>query len=144
MKDYAFSLQKLLDLRRSEEEARRRDLADALALRAVHERRLEGMLADESRARQVKRAVLDRAQIVDELLHAQRFLEAAGRQVECARASFAQQDGVVMRRREAHQAALRQVRALEKLDERRRAEWRQQVTAEDRRVADDRARAEVV
>ncbi len=144
MKDYAFALQKLFDLRRSEEEARRRELASALAVRAVHERRLEGMLADEVRARQVKRAVLDRAQVVDELLHAQRYLESAGRRVEEARATLALQDGLVARCREAHSAALRQVRALEKLDERRRAEWRLAASAEDRRVADDRPRAEVV
>ncbi len=144
MKDYTFPLQKLLDLRRNEEEARRRELASALAARAVHERRLEGMLADESRARQVKRAVLDRAQVVDELLHAQRYLEAVGRHVEAARATLALQDGLVVRCREAHHASLRQVRALEKLDDRRRAEWRLAASAEDRRVADDRPRAEVV
>jgi flagellar export protein FliJ len=144
MKDYAFSLQKLLNVRRSEEDTRRRELASAVAARAVHARRLEGALGDESRARQVKRAVIERAQIVDELLHAQRYLEAVGRQVELARAALAQQDVDVARCREAHQAALRQVRALEKLDGRRRAEWRLAASAEDRRVAEDRPRAEVV
>jgi len=123
MKDYAFSLAKVLDVRRAEADARARELAEALRAKAAQERKIEGLAAEEQRARQVKRAVLERAQVVAELLHAQRYLEAVGRRVAQEREELARHEAAVASRRSAVTAAMQSVRALERLDERRREEW---------------------
>ncbi len=123
MSTYVFSLQRVLDARRAEERMRAQELSAALQLRAGRERRLEGLLADEVRAKQVKRAVLERATVVEELLRAQRWLETVGRGVESERAELARLEESVARRRGALMEARAQVRALETLEERRRADW---------------------
>lgn len=113
------SLERLLEVRRAQEQARRRDLAAALAASASQQRKVEGLRAEGARARQVRRAVLERATFVEELLRAQRWLDAVDRRVEDELAELARLKQCEEACRGALLAAMRDVRVLERLLERR-------------------------
>ena len=66
---------------------------DRSQARAAQRRKLEGLLADEARAVQVRRAVRERASRVDELLHAERYLESLRARIEHERAALARLEG---------------------------------------------------
>ena len=134
---FRFRLERLLEIRRAREEAAQR--AHAEARRAVDEEalRLAALLAEEEEARRVsrdlRRGVLDLA-----ALQLQESVQnAVDRRLRTSRERRLELDRAELEKRTALTEAMKAVKVLERVREKRLAEWTRARDVEERKTLDE-------
>ncbi len=126
---FRFRLERLLDLRRAKEGAAQRALADAR--RAVEEegRRLAELLAEEEEGRRTSRGLRQGVLDLGVLRLQEGYRNAVERRIRASRERLVELGKVELERRQALTEAMKAVKVLERVREKRLAEW---TRAEDR------------
>jgi flagellar FliJ protein len=140
MPAFRFRLQSLLDLRRTERDRRRQELAQALAAEQIlqdHRRKLEQEAALMSRW--AREATLPGEVRVESLLEGARYGLILAAQRQTLATQFAQLAEEIEARRQRLVEADRQVKALERLRERRLDEHARQLAAREVQALDEAA-----
>lgn len=141
MKKFSFTLDRVLTIRQRLTDIARRALFEAQALEAERERILIG-LQDRLRIEQIE---LERKQadgiLVAEFQDSRRFQEFLAREIDSAEADLSEARAQVQRRREGLVAARKQERVIEKLRERRLAEYQEYALREEQKELDEMAGA---
>lgn len=140
MKAFRFRLDRLLDLRRRREEAAQRDLAEAM--RAVRDQngKLLGMMAARDEGKAALRAMRMKELDLGRLRLQEDYLESLERKI---RVEFDRLQELVrseIGKRHALTEAVRGVKVLERLRERRLQEWTRGADREERKTLDEVAR----
>lgn len=136
MRRFQFRLASVARLREAVRDERRAQLADALGVQNVLEDKIAVVDGELSEARRLQTAPLGLVD-VDRLLNGERYevvlaAERAGLQLQLAKVLTE-----VAKRREALVAADQDVKALDKLRDRERDQWRQQAERESMRELDE-------
>ncbi len=134
---FRFRLERLLDLRRAKEGAAQRALAEAR--RAVEEeaRRLAELLAEEEQgrraARELRQGVLD----LGALRRQDGYHDAIERRIRTSRERLRELGTIEQEKRQALTEAMKAVKVLERVRERRLAEWTRAEEREERKFLDE-------
>jgi flagellar FliJ protein len=136
MKAFRFSLEPVLSYRRQIEDLRRREFA--LAHRAAQEqqRALLHLYGEEARAKEELREI-ERRLDLPEVLAQRRFLAGLARRIQHGRDLHRQRSESQARARAAYVEARRARRVLERLRERRLAEWSLLGAREEQKLMDE-------
>jgi len=136
-KAFEFRLQKVLELRRLEEEAAQREFAAAQQAVVERNRALLALLSAEEQGRQDLRAQQVRAIDVTRLRLAGEYLEAVGRLLDRERTALQDLVKVELEKRRRLTEALKGVRVLERFRERQLRRYRQDLDLEERKFLDE-------
>lgn len=124
MKRFAFRLESLLNLRRAAEDQARRAWADARRAAAVQQAAVVELQTQERLARLEQAEAQKRPELsVAEMLGHQRYQVALARRAQSARARLAELELAATKARDALVEASRATKTLEKLREKKHAEW---------------------
>lgn len=134
MKRFRFNLEKLLELRRFAEEEAERELARAIGELSELERRLASLA--EERA-QVARERFSHPHSVAELRHLELYLLRLDQQKEKLLEAMAIAFQNVERARQNYLEASRDKRVVEKLKEKKQAQYKKELFKEETRLLDD-------
>jgi flagellar FliJ protein len=136
-KAFEFRLQKLLELRRLEEETAQREFAAAQEAVAQRNRAILALLSEEEKGRRDLRAQQERAIDVARLRMAGEYLEALGRQLGRERSEMEVLAKAELEKRRRLTEALKGVRVLERFRERQLRRYRQELDLEERKFLDE-------
>ena len=137
MKAFRFSLEPVLSYRRQVEEMRRREFALAFRATQEHLQRLQGLFAEEARAKEELRVLEGRRLELAPVLALRRWLTAVGRKIVQAREQVQRRSEEQAAARAAYVKASRDRRVLERLRERRHADWSRAEAREEQKVMDE-------
>ena len=134
---FHFRLERLLDLRRAKEEAAQRALAEAR--RAVEEesRRLAGLLAEEEEGRRMSRGLRQGALDLGALRLQESYQSAVDRRIRASRERLLELGKAELEKRKALTEAMKAVKVLERVREKRLAEWTRAQDLEERKFLDE-------
>ena len=136
-KAFEFRLEKLLELRRLEEEAAQREFAAAQQAVAEQHQAILGLLTREEEGRQDLRTLQERAIDVVRLRMTGDYLEAIGRLLDRERVVLQDLAKVEFEKRLRLTEALKGVRVLERFRERQLRRYRQDLDLEERKFLDE-------
>lgn len=122
MSAFEFRLGRVLDVRRVEEQAQARLHEAARVAVAEQERRIEGLAAERVRAQQVRREITTAGVDVSGLAMAQSWINRLARELEEARSELRRRLERAAELLKCRVEAAREVRVLERLQDRRRLE----------------------
>lgn len=122
MSAFEFRLGRVLDVRRVEEQAQARLHEAARVAVAEQERRIEGLAAERVRAQQVRREITTAGVDVSGLAMAQSWINRLARELEEARSELRRRLERAAELLKCWVEAAREVRVLERLQDRRRLE----------------------
>jgi flagellar FliJ protein len=136
-KAFEFRLEKLLELRRLEEEAAQREFAAAQQAVVEHNQAILSLLTREEEGRQDLRRQQERAIDVVRLRMTGEYLEAIGRLLDRGRGVLQDLAKVELENRRRLTEALKGVRVLERFRERQLRRYRQELDLEERKFLDE-------
>lgn len=136
-KAFEFRLQKLLDLRRLEEEAAQRELAMAQKAVAERNRVIVRLLADEEQARDDLRLLQAGDVDIVRVRRTGEFLDSLGRSLDRERSTLRELETSEFEKRRRLTEALKGVRVLERFRERQLRRWREGLDREERKFLDE-------
>lgn len=134
---FRFRLERLLDLRRAKEGAAQRALADAR--RAVEEetRRLAELLAEEEEGRRMSRGLRQGRLDLPTLQLQESHRQAIERRIRTSRERLLELGKAELEKRLALTEAMKAVKILERVREKRLAEWTRAGEREERKFLDE-------
>jgi flagellar FliJ protein len=136
---FTFKLERVRALRERKEELAKEELAASLALRLRGEAMLQAAAENVEQARGLQRAAAGAPMSAPDLQAAQRYLERTEREREHASLNLDRQDAEVDARRSALQSAAREREVLERLKQRRQAEYRREAGRREGVLLDEMA-----
>jgi flagellar FliJ protein len=136
-KAFEFRLQKLLELRRLEEEAAQREFAAAQAAVAERNQAILGLLNREEEGRLDLRTQQERVIDVVRLRMTREYLELIAQLLDRERAILQDLAKVELDKRRRLTEALKGVRVLERFRERQLRRYRQELDLEERKFLDE-------
>jgi flagellar FliJ protein len=136
---FTFKLERVRALRERKEELAKEELAASLAIRLRGEAMLQAAAESVEQARDAQRAGTGVAMSAQDLQAAQAYLERTERERESASLQLDRQDAEVDARRSALQNAAREREVLERLKERKRAEYRREADRREGVLLDEMA-----
>jgi flagellar FliJ protein len=136
-KAFEFRLEKLLELRRQEEETAQREFAAAQQAVVERNQSVLGLLSEEERGRQDLRALQERAIDVVRLRMTGEYLESIGRLLDRERSLLNELVKTELEKRRRLTEALKGVRVLERFRERQLRRYRQELDLEERKFLDE-------
>lgn len=142
MKRFEFRLDSLLNLRRMAEDGAKRAFGEA-RMAAERQREQAGRTAaDEAMAmRELREAQTGRDLRVADLLAHQRHVVAIARRLAAEKARLGECEAAAAKAREALAAAMKDRKVLDRLRERRAAEWQVEVLKDEQRAIDEASAA---
>jgi len=136
-KAFEFRLERLLQLRRLEEEAAQRELAAVRQAVEVQNEAILALLAEADQTRQVFRSFQERSIDVGRLRLAGYYLDWVERLLRRERATMQDLEEAEIEKRARLTEALKGVRVLERFRERQLRLWRQDLDLEERKFLDE-------
>jgi len=136
-KAFEFRLERLLQLRRLEEEAAQRELAAVRQAVEVQNEAILALLAEADQTRQVFRSFQERSIDVGRLRLAGDYLDWVERLLRRERATMQDLEEAEIEKRARLTEALKGVRVLERFRERQLRLWRQDLDLEERKFLDE-------
>jgi flagellar FliJ protein len=136
-KAFEFRLERLLQLRRLEEEAAQRELAAVRQAVEVQNEAILALLAEADQTRQVFRSFQERSIDVGRLRLAGDYLDWVERLLRRERATMQDLEKAETEKRGRLTEALKGVRVLERFRERQLRLWRQDLDLEERKFLDE-------
>jgi flagellar protein FliJ len=139
---FRFRLERILELRRAKEEAAQRALAEAR--RAVEEesRRLASLLAEEDEGRRTSRGLRQGTLDLGALRLLEGYQNAVDRRIRTSRERLLDLGRAELEKRKALTEAMKAVKVLERVREKRLAEWTRAQAAGERKFLDEVALAQ--
>jgi flagellar FliJ protein len=136
-KAFEFRLEKLLQLRRLEEEAAQRELAAVRQAVEVQNEAILGLLAEADQTRQVFRSFQERSIDVGRLRQTGDYLDWVERLLRRERSVMQDLEKAETEKRGRLTEALKGVRVLERFRERQLRQWQQGLDLEERKFLDE-------
>src|SRR3954469_6743106 len=136
-KAFEFRLEKLLQLRRLEEEAAQRELAAVRQAVEVQNEAILNLVAEADQTRQVFRSFQERTIDVGRLRQTGDYLDWVERLLRRERSAMQDLEQAETEKRRRLTEALKSVRVLERFRERQLRHWRQGLDLEERKFLDE-------